>query len=265
MFTKRGCILGRVRYHWGMDGSTCAQLLQINHQFYAAFASSFSATRQRLQPGVKRILEMLHGKETILDLGCGNGKLWQELSRRGYTGQYAGLDFSVHLLEIARQNVNGDEAGSKAHAPLFLQADLSEPGWHKQVPGSLQPFDYVFAFAVLHHIPGAALRREVLLAIHGLLLPGSKFVHSTWQFVNSDRLRKRVQPWSALGLEPGDLETGDYLLDWRREGRGLRYVHHFEPDELEMLAEACGFRVVETFESDGEGGRLGLYQVWDIM
>jgi hypothetical protein len=39
-------------------------------------------------------------------------------------------------------------------------------------------------------------------------------------------------------------------------------VHQFSEQELAELAESTGFRVVESFYSDGEGGRLGLYQVW---
>jgi hypothetical protein len=42
----------------------------------------------------------------------------------------------------------------------------------------------------------------------------------------------------------------------------LRYVHHFSETELEQLAEAAGFEVIESFLSDGENNRLGLYQVW---
>jgi hypothetical protein len=58
------------------------------------------------------------------------------------------------------------------------------------------------------------------------------------------------------------MDPGDYLLDWRQGGRGLRYVHHFSPPELTSLAQMTGFKVVESFSSDGEGGNLGLYQVW---
>ena len=52
------------------------------------------------------------------------------------------------------------------------------------------------------------------------------------------------------------------LLDWKRDGMGLRYVHHFSPDELSVLASLAGFHVSESFLSDGESGNLGLYQVW---
>ncbi|HWR65068.1 MAG TPA: hypothetical protein VN364_03015, partial [Bellilinea sp.] len=61
---------------------------------------------------------------------------------------------------------------------------------------------------------------------------------------------------------------GDTLLDWRYalpgqpEQVGLRYVHLFSREELAELAAQAGFAVESEFESDGEGGRLGLYQAW---
>jgi hypothetical protein len=61
-----------------------------------------------------------------------------------------------------------------------------------------------------------------------------------------------------------EVDEGDYLLDWRAGGSGLRYVHHFSEAELKALAAASGFRVMETFHSDGRDHRLGLYQIWEV-
>ena len=72
----------------------------------------------------------------------------------------------------------------------------------------------------------------------------------------------RIQPWSEIGLDANAVDPDDYLLDWRLGGRGLRYVHHFQPGELYTLAKQTGFGLEESFFSDGEGGNLGLYQVW---
>jgi hypothetical protein len=91
------------------------------------------------------------------------------------------------------------------------------------------------------------------------------FIHSEWQFLDSEKLKSRVQPWEEAGISPEAVDPGDYLLDWRSGGRGLRYVHHFDEAELEALAAASRFRVRETFFSDGENGRLGLYQVWEAV
>jgi len=97
---------------------------------------------------------------------------------------------------------------------------------------------------------------------------GGLFIHSNWQFHKSPRLLARVQPWSVLEIAEESLEEGDTLLDWRytlpdqKEQVGYRYVHRFSAQEFEQLAEEGKFRILETFNSDGEGGQLGYYQFW---
>jgi SAM-dependent methyltransferase len=248
-----------------MQEAIVQKLLAVNRQFYTDFASSFSATRQRLQPGVIRILNSLPLEGDILDLGCGNGELWRQLARQGYPGRYIGLDFSPGLLEIARQSAASLLNGiPDAPPPLFLLANLASDAWPLSLPPPPQSYAVIFAFAALLHLPGVPLRKKVLLAIHQLLSEGGCLVHSEWQFLNSPRLRQRIQPWAEIGLQETDVDPGDYLLDWRSEGKGLRYVHHFKNTELSRLAEDCGFEIQDTFQSDGEGGRLSLYQVWKL-
>lgn len=235
-----------------MNPTTLSHLLELNRQFYQAFALPFSATRQRLQPGVLRILETISPEDDLLDLGCGNGELAHELARCGHAGAYTGLDFSTPLLEQASL---GQPSNFR-----FVQADLSSPDWDTSLQG--EPYDAVLLFAVLHHIPGVEARLHILRKVKPLLAQGGRFIHSEWQFLNSPRLAARIQPWESIGLSQADVDPGDYLLDWRQGGHGMRYVHHFSEPELHDLAQAAGFEVMETFLSDGENGRLGLYQVW---
>jgi 2-polyprenyl-3-methyl-5-hydroxy-6-metoxy-1,4-benzoquinol methylase len=242
-----------------MKSQTVARLLSLNKQFYQTFGYEFSSTRQRLQPGVLQILDKLSGEESILDLGCGNGELARELMRRGHRGRYAGVDFSLPLLEVARHGWEDSPA-------TFLRADLMASSWGKRIAATvLKPFDWVTAFAVLHHIPGNEARLSIMKKVHKLLRPGGLFTHSEWQFLESDKLKSRIQPWDTVRLSTEDVDANDYLLDWRSGGHGLRYVHHFDEMELKALAEASNFRVRETFRSDGTNGLLGLYQVWEVI
>lgn len=237
-----------------MNPTTISRLLELNRQFYQTFAIPFSATRQRLQPGVLRILEQIHPTDDLLDLGCGNAEIAHELARCGHAGSYTGLDFSPDLLQ---QAAIGQPANFR-----FLQADLSSADWDSHLAGCR--YDSVLAFAVLHHLPGDELRLQILHKVRGLLDQGGQFIQSEWQFLNSPRLVARLQPWESIGLSAGDVDPGDYLLDWRQGGTGLRYVHHFSEPELASLAGQTGFEVIDSFLSDGENHRLGLYQVWKI-
>jgi SAM-dependent methyltransferase len=238
-----------------MEPATAARLVEINREFYTRFGGSFAATRRRIQPGVQRALECLTGNEAILDLGCGNGQLARELARRGHRGSYLGVDISLPLLQETPSPPEGFSA-------RFMQADLL------QLPVSFARLSMeggwpvITAFAVLHHIPSVAIRLEILGTVRSLLGPDGLFVHSNWQFLNSAKLKARIQPWEAAALSDRDVDTGDYLLDWRSGGNGLRYVHHFDERELDELASDSGFRIVSTFHSDGDTGNLGLYQMW---
>ena len=238
-----------------MDSRTAARLIELNKNFYTHFGDSFSATRHRIQPGVQRVLERLNGDESILDLGCGNGELARELARRGHRGSYLGVDFSLPLLRDAESQPEGFSA-------RFHELDLTTLTGQNSFVSHLSSFDIIFAFAVLHHIPSRELRLNILEQVHKVLKPDGTFIHSNWQFLNSEKLKARIQPWEAAGISESDVDRGDCLLDWRNGGVGLRYVHQFDEKELVELAKASGFKVMDVFSSDGETGNLGLYQVW---
>jgi 2-polyprenyl-3-methyl-5-hydroxy-6-metoxy-1,4-benzoquinol methylase len=237
-----------------MDSRIADHLIAINRDFYTRFGNSFSATRQRIQPGVRRVLEMLKGDESILDLGCGNGELARELAKRGQLGSYLGVDFSLPMLREA-------EAQPEGFSAKFMAMDLTQLSELEKLL-VIGNWSVVSAFAVLHHIPSTALRLNILRIVNQLLKKDGLFVHSNWQFLNSEKLKARIQPWTVTGLSESQVDTGDYLLDWRSGGQGLRYIHHFNERELDALATASNFEIVDTFYSDGDGGKLGLYQIW---
>lgn len=238
-----------------MNEATAARLIEINREFYTRLAEPFSATRQRIQPGVRRALERLKSDESILDLGCGNGELARELGRRGHRGAYLGVDFSPPLLRDAESQPEG-------FSTRFMAVDLTRLVENLEELSAIGDWSVVTAFAVLHHIPSYDLRLNILRVVRQLLTGDGIFIHSNWQFLNSEKLKSRIQDWSKVGIAQAALDPGDYLLDWRSGGHGLRYVHHFDEQELDKLARDSGFGVVDTFYSDGETGNLGLYHIW---
>lgn len=235
-----------------MTPETVEKLIAINRTFYQDFALAFDATRQRLQPGVLRTLPWLCAGERVLDLGCGNGNLFQALAERGFTGEYLGLDFSQDLIDRAAAVTEGSRAG-------FLARDLAGD-WQAGIRG---PFDRITAFAVLHHLPPPTAG-HLLAGCRRLLSPAGELALSCWQFLESPEWRARIQPWEEAGLSADQVGPDDYLLDWRRGGRGLRYVHHYDEAELAVLAGKAGYSVRKSFYSDGAGGRLGLYLLLKI-
>lgn len=242
-----------------MKSEISNQLIELNRQFYQTFAQPFADTRQRLQPGVKRLLAEVPPQSRVLDIGCGNGEFGRNLIASGRARAYLGLDFSAALLQAASASLVTETGTAKFE---YLYFDLAGSDW--EIVQTRGPFDLAVAFAVLHHLPGEELRLRTLCNIRRCLSSSGLFFHSEWQFLRSPRLRARIQPWEMIGLSADQVDEGDYLLDWRRGGSGLRYVHHFTPNELASLAERSGFQIRQTFFSDGETHDLSIYQVWEV-
>jgi len=189
----------------------------------------------------------------VLDLGCGNGRLALYLNKHLEQVRYVGLEGSEALLAVAREQTKGLERVT----PEFFQIDLSASEWRRES----HYFDVVTALAVLHHIPGFEERKRFVHAASGCLKPGGVLILSNWRFIQNQRMRRKLLPWAAAGLNECNVEPGDFLLDWKKDGQGMRYAHQLDETEIEALAESAGLAIAEQFVADGRDGDLSLYSV----
>jgi SAM-dependent methyltransferase len=217
----------------------------------AAFARPFAASRPVSDPGLVCILPYIPQRASVLDVGCGNGRLALLLDRERPGATYLGVDAAPELVELARAQAT--------IAAEFRVADVARPGWDDALPRA--SFDCAALLAVLHHIPGLDRRTRLLRDIAGLLRPGGRLILSTWQFLENERMRRKIVDWAEASIAEESLEPGDYLLDWKREGRGLRYCHLVDEAEVQRLAAGSGFRVRETFCAGGREGNLSLFAI----
>jgi 2-polyprenyl-3-methyl-5-hydroxy-6-metoxy-1,4-benzoquinol methylase len=220
------------------------QLLRLNSAFYEHFGDAFAQTRGVQQPGLQRLVLNLPAIGSLLDVGCGNGRLAHVFDQAGLSLTYLGVDASESLLVAARAQLSRLQ---HVHAS-FLHADVTRPGWEWAL--SQRSFPGIALLAVLHHVPSWQLRRSLLVTLRGLLADDGVLAVSTWQFLSSERLRRKIVSWSAIGLEPNAVEPSDYLLDWRRGGHGLRYCRAIDQAELTNLAAETGFRLRTAFLAD---------------
>lgn len=231
-----------------MDERISQYLLRLNERFYREQATSFAESRSRPQPGFHQLLHWLPQPcDYLLDVGCGEGRLGRFLLARRAIRWYTGADFSAELLATAEAITMGS----------FHQRDLSKPGCLY----GLGQYQAVACLAVLQHIPGQQNRENLIGEMARALTPDGRLFLSTWQFLDSERQRRKVVDWTAVDLTPADVEPNDYLLTWQRDGFALRYVRLIDEAEIDQLAAAAGLQVIAQFRADGKEGDLSLYTV----
>jgi len=231
-----------------MEESVIRRLGELNREFYRRFASAFADTRRAPQPGFYELEKYLPSPcPRFLDVGCGEGRLGRFLLQHRRIEVYHGLDDSQALLDIAASLIDGK----------FWREDLLQT---KALAG-LGRYEGVGCLAVLQHIPGRDNRQRLFAEMGQHLTPGGRLLVSSWQFLGSERQRKKIVDWEQAGLSPEMVEQTDYLVTWQRDGRGLRYVSYIDEVEMASLAKQAGLRTLATFRADGREGDLNLYSV----
>lgn len=252
-----------------MDPAVQTQLLALNRRFYEQVAEPFDATRRATPPGKVALVARLPldteadgTPVTLLDVGCGNGRLAWLLDERPGAGDgciaYTGVDGNAALLDAAR----GHTQTLRHVTARFVQADLAAPDWPTRIDGAADGFDIAVCLATLHHFPGFALRARLLSQIAGLVKPGGLIAISTWQFLANERMARKVLPWAEIGLDAAAVELGDALLPWRQAVYAVRYVHQIDAAEVAALADTAGLSIVDSYRADGKEGNLNLYTLF---
>lgn len=131
---------------------------------YNQIGAQFSASRGYIWPDLKPFLADVPPRASVLDVGCGNGRLLLGLPE---TIDYLGLDFSTTLLEKAVEN------HPKAR---FLEADITKPDSWRGLP----LFDYIFCIAVIHHLESRHEQLFLLKQIKAHLKPGGRCLITAW-------------------------------------------------------------------------------------
>jgi len=238
-----------------MKPITLQRLNSINRLFYQTTAAEFDATRGRPWPGWEVLVPYIKREPngaafSVLDVGCGNGRFGAYLADAlELEIDYHGLDNNDDLLDYAAVTLR--DAPGMAYTLERRDVVLNPP--------EIGAFDLVVAFGLMHHIPGYANRQAFMQQLAARVKPGGVLAFACWRFYEYERFTKRLIDW------PEDLasevETGDYLLDWRRGEVAWRYCHYVDDAEHAALIDASGMHELHSYRADGADNRTNQYSL----
>lgn len=201
--------------------------------FYNQAGVHFSRTRQKKYGSgssnwvvTDQYLKRLTAGQSVLDLGCGNGKLVTGLPK-GIT--YLGTDFSETLLSEARGMHPEHE---------FRYSDVLDPkDWDL-----LGSYDAIFCVAVLHHIPKRENQVYVLTEIKKHLKANGFVFLTVWNLWQERFLQYHLETHVEV----------PYNKKWKR------YCVAYELPEMMSLCQEAGLTVEELFYADHAGNKSDI-------
>ncbi len=230
-----------------MDNKTVRRLNQLNKEFYLKTQEYFNITRQFNWAGWEKLLPHLQGSFLkVLDVGCGNGRFGKFLIDQGKKIEYIGIDSNQFLLDIAQEKL--------PQAKLISQ-DILKPIKIKE------KFDLISLFGVLHHVPGRENRLKLLQELTKLLSRNGLLVFTNWHFNKFKRFNSYVIPFEKVGLSKDQMEEGDYVLDWKKGVRALRYCNLMTDGELDKIKKKLNIQVLSEYVADAKSGQGNRYVV----
>ncbi len=171
----------------------------------------------------------LSGRECVLDLATGTGRVARPVAQRLSGGRVVGLDEALAMLRVA------EEQREKEPIPGFVPA----AGRAEAFPFRSGVFDRAFTMFALHHFGNAPLTAREALRV---LKPGGRFVV--------------LDPVVATEENELDARIRERINEILSSGHG-EHFHYYSLKTIRELLIGAGFRVVHadlhTFAIDQEG------------
>ena len=178
---------------------------------------------------------------TVLDIGCGGGRVTNVLVQRGC--RVIGTDVSRPLLNSARQ----------AFRQTGLSVDLVEIESHL-LPFADHTFDHVLLFKLYCYIPTRVLRLAYLQELQRVLVSKGSLWMIQYIVPVEDLFHAYDEPYATFAAKYTTLEPGDTFTSGEEGGA---YVHWFTAQSLREELEQSGFSIA-LFEDDRQWGGDGF-------
>lgn len=174
----------------------------------------------------------LPSEASVLDLGCGNGRLLTGLAN---DVRYTGVDFSTTLLSEAK----------KIHPKhKFLYGDISKPGSWKKLGRS--KYDGIFCIATLHHLPERKQQLYVLKEAKERLKQDGFLYISVWN----------LWQWKYLGFQAKSMGMKIHNMRWVSipfANKWKRFCFSFDKPYMAELIDNAGLKIEKLYYANKYG------------
>lgn len=187
---------------------------------------------------LEEILKVKWENEKVLDLGCGDGRLTNQLTKIFLEG--VALDFSENMLKVAKKRA--EDSGRAKLGYICASA--------QKLPFKDNSFDVVVSSELIEHVPGP---EKVILEINRVLdSKGHLYLTTPNPYAIHTYLDK------LAGKQ--DLDKKSYSVH-----EGKVYDEPISPRLLRNMIEKGGFRIIKRFNGPLPLSILYKYQLYKKM
>jgi len=225
-----------------MKEKTKKEILASVKKTYNSIAEDFSETRKMHWHEFEDFLKYIKDNDSIVDLGCGNGRLYHFLKDKRKI-KYLGIDNSKNLLKEAEKNIKKEDIESKISnlkksIPKFIEGDLLK------IPARSSSAKVLACIAAFHHLPSKELREKSLKEMHRVLQKNGKLLLTVWNLLKQPKYKDEVKKAKMRWLKTlGKYEKRGLLIPWG-DKKIPRYYYTFKEKELEKLLKKY-FKIIE--------------------
>ena len=200
-----------------------------NQETWNCIAKSFDKTRTKPWKQCIDFVKNLNITETIVDMGCGNGR--HLIICAEYSKHVIGLDLSKELLFIAKNKM--EEKNIKN--AIFLHSDV------KFIPIKNETVDAILYIASLHNISGRHNRIQSLRELKRILKKDGVALISVWSRWQDKYRKLFFKKWFRCTSKS---DFGDIDIYWRQHNLNIpRFYHLYSKKELIEDLTKAGLKI----------------------
>ena len=209
-------------------------LKQVKHS-YNLIADDFSRTRSYIGKEFELFTPYIKNNSTIVDLGCGNGRLANFIKDSKLPVKYMGIDNNENFLKIAKKKYPKEK---------FIIGD------QLKIPLEKETTDVLLNIRSFHHLPSKKMRLTALAEMKRILKKEGILIISVWDLWQRKYLKALVLALFRCVFTLGNYDYNDTFIPWGKTTN--RYYHAFTARELKKIVEKAGFTILKTLNFNND-------------